>query len=232
MKIKLSERLQKIVNMVPNAICVGDVGTDHAYIPIELININKCKYAIASDIGSGPLINAQKSISFMGLEEKIQIRQGSGLQPYHEGEIDSVILAGMGGELICDILRTDADKLSSIKYFIFQPMTAQDELRRWLLHNGFMITKEMLAKEAHHIYEIFLAEHGQMTVADDILYEIGVLPFTKGDKLAYEFIQKKIHSEYHILNGLKKAKRNEKTIINIQKSQEKIHKLEEMLLWI
>ncbi len=159
--MKLTPRLAKIVEAVPKSMCVGDIGTDHAYIPIELINKKICKRSIATDIAQGPVNNAIESIKREGLYDDniIEIRMGSGLEPYEVGEIDTAIFAGMGGELICDILKEYPDKVNSIKNFVFQPMIAQEKLRKWLHQNGFCITCEYLAKETYHIYEIFTAIH-------------------------------------------------------------------------
>ncbi len=111
--MKLTARLKRITELVPKSTCVGDVGSDHAYVLIDLVRQGVCEKGIASDIGEGPIENAQESIKRYNVSEKIEARLGSGLKPYEIDEIDTVIFAGMGGELIRSILET-SDKLLAI----------------------------------------------------------------------------------------------------------------------
>ncbi len=172
--MKLTPRLKTIADLVPKGTIVGDVGSDHGYVPIYLVENNICERAIASDINEGPTENARQAVSEADLTEKIDVRHGGGLLPYEVGEIETVIIAGMGGLLIRDILLERPEMTESIKTFVLQPMVAQDELRMWLSQNGFKIVDEKLSQEAHRMYEILVVEHGQMTIEDPLSYEIGI----------------------------------------------------------
>lgn len=223
--MKLTPRLKGILELIPENTSLGDVGSDHGYIPIEAVKKKNCPFAIASEIGLGPINNAKKSISQAGLSQKIQTRLGSGLKPYKPGEIETLVIAGMGGLLIRDILLESPQQVKSIKTFIFQPMVGQQILRKWLVENEFLIKKEILVKENSHIYEIFIAIHGKMEVADPLFYEIGMCPFSPKDTVAKIFLDKKIEKAQKAIEGLKKSQ-NEKEREAIKTWQAKKEKLE------
>lgn len=225
--MKLTSRLQTIADMVPEGGIVGDVGTDHGYVPISLIESGRCEKAVASDINEGPTENARQAVREAGLEAQIDVRLGGGLTPYAIGEVDTVIIAGMGGLLIRDILMERPDMTKSVKRFVLQPMVAQDELRAWLDENGFRIVDERLAQEAHRMYEILLVEAGEMNITDPIMYELGVKLIKKDDPLSKVFLDKKIKKIKEIITGLE-ASRNESAKGRLPEMREKLKKMEAM----
>ena len=167
----LTPRLNCIINYVNSAVA-ADIGTDHAYIPIELIRSGRAKRVIASDIKKGPLKIAEGNIIKYGLSDKIETRLGSGISVLSRGEADTIIIAGMGGELICEILKADLAKARESK-LIIQPMNAQYELRRFLIENGFTIEKEDIENEKHRVYNIMVVKNGsQKPFGKDIDYHI------------------------------------------------------------
>jgi tRNA (adenine22-N1)-methyltransferase len=173
--MKLTPRLQTIANHIPqNTIC-GDIGTDHAYIPIYIVENKISKKVIATDINKGPLAIANKQIKLAGLEKQIETRLGNGLQPIEPYEVETIVIAGMGGLLIKDILDTTKHITNSIKTFILQPMIAQRELREYLIYNNFKIINEDLAQENQRIYEIIIATKGKQNIEieKDIYLDIG-----------------------------------------------------------
>jgi len=202
MEMKLTPRLQAIANLVPKGSMVGDVGSDHAYIPVYLVEKDICHNVIASDINRGPVENAKKSVAEYGYEAEIDTRLGGGLLPYEAGEINSVIIAGMGGLLIRDILLERQELWSTIKTFIFQPMVAQMELRDWLGRNGFKIVNEVLAQEGEKFYEIIVAEQGEMEPYNNMELEIGRL-LLKNDTISKAFLEKKINKYNTIIENIK-----------------------------
>jgi len=219
--MKLTPRLKTIADLVPKGTIVGDVGSDHGYVPIYLVENNICSRAIASDINEGPTENARQAVYEAGLTDVIDVRLGGGLEPYEVGEIETVIIAGMGGLLIKDILLERPEMTKSIKTFVLQPMVAQDELRAWLCQNGFTIIEERLSQEAHRMYEILVVEHGQMTIDDPLNYEIGVKLLKENDPLSQVFIDKKIKKVRGIISGLEAS--------NKEESKEKLPELKEKL---
>lgn len=190
--MKLTERLQCIASKVHKNSKIADIGTDHAYIPVYLTKNSISRGAIAADINKGPLERASKYICENGLENIIETRLGSGLTILRPGEVDTIIIAGMGGMLIRDILAHSKGVLDTAKTLVLQPMIAQDVLREWLYNSGFKIVDEELAREENKIYTIIVAEHGSEDV-DEIYYDIGKKLFEKKDPLLEKYLRKKIN---------------------------------------
>lgn len=155
--INLNPRLQKIADLVPLNNCTADIGTDHGYIPIDLIKRGITPRAIASDINKGPLLRAQANIKKHKLESLIETRLGSGLKTLSPGDAEVIIIAGMGGILISEILKASKDVTDKAKLLILQPMTAVMELRQYLSENGFKTESEHLAAEEDKLYNIIVA---------------------------------------------------------------------------
>ncbi len=156
--IHLNPRLKKIANLVPPNSCTADIGTDHAYIPITLVGSGITPRAIASDIKKGPVSRAAANIRAHGLEQKIETRLGAGLSTLSENDAEVIIIAGMGGILISNILKASPRIAKNAKLLILQPMTAVTELRKYLSENNYEITSEYLEAEEEKIYNIIVAK--------------------------------------------------------------------------
>ncbi len=152
---KLSPRLKMLYDIIPTCNCFADIGTDHAYLPVYLCKNNKCNIAIASDIVKGPLERARTNISKHNMEGRISVRLGGGVSTLKENEADVVLVAGMGGLIIADILKDGREVLKSAKNIILQPMTAVSDLREFLYQNNWKIDKEYLVKDNGKLYNIF-----------------------------------------------------------------------------
>jgi tRNA (adenine22-N1)-methyltransferase len=200
-KIIISERLKKIISCVTPGHRIADIGTDHAYIPIVLVKNSISPYAIACDINKGPIDIAKKQIFDQKLESLIECRQGDGLSPISNGEVDAVVIAGMGGIQICEILNKNIDLLYNVDSIILQPMNAQKEVREFLINNNFYITKEVLAKEDRRIYQIIVAAKGNSEAYNALFLECGKLLFEEKDPLLKELIENKIQKEKEIINN-------------------------------
>lgn len=161
--LQLNPRLLKIAQLVTKSNCLADIGTDHAYIPIWSVLNGVADHAIASDINKGPVDRAAKNVRAFGLADKISLRLGSGLSTITPGEVDTIVIAGMGGILISDILDAASDTVSCAKQLILQPMTAVKELREYLSQNSFTLTGEYLAAEDEKIYNIICTATGGKT---------------------------------------------------------------------
>lgn len=143
-----------------------DVGSDHAYLPIELVEKGHIEAAIAGEVVEGPYQSAVKNVESHGLTEKIQVRLANGLAAFEESDQVSVItIAGMGGHLIATILEEGLDKLANVERLILQPNNREDELRNWLQEHGFQIMAESILEEAGKFYEIIVAEAGEMNLS-------------------------------------------------------------------
>ena len=207
----LTKRLNCILNYV-NCKVAADVGTDHAYIAVELIKSGKAEKVIASDINEVPLNIAKNNIIKEGLSEKIETRLGGGLSVLEEGEADTVIIAGMGGELICQIIKDDIKKAKK-SVLIIQPMNAQYEVRKFLFENGFKIKCEDIECEAHRVYNIIIAENGkQEPFEKDIYYHI---PFYLKENRNFIHLYNKKKNEFlKIIKGIEGSNKCDEEKLN------------------
>ncbi len=161
--LKLNPRLKKIAELLPQCNCVADIGTDHAYIPIYAILEGKAKRAIASDINRGPVMRARANAQQYGTLDRLSLRLGGGLETLEPNEADVIVIAGMGGILISDILENSKAVVNGAKYLILQPMTAAKELREYLCSRNFTIEEEFLTAEDEKIYNILCVKVGGRT---------------------------------------------------------------------
>lgn len=205
----MTPRLQTVANMVSDAEVVADIGTDHAYVPVYLVLNNQAHSAVAMDINEGPLLRAEENIKKFSLSDKITTRLSDGLKELQNNEVDTVIIAGMGGILINAILHSEKDRLTSVKKYILQPMTAIEETRKYLAENGFVILDEALAKEDDKIYTIICAVPGKMTIENEINYYIGECLMKKQDKILPEYIRGKIYEYEKAVLAMENAKNPE-----------------------
>ncbi|APJ30914.1 TPA: tRNA (adenine(22)-N(1))-methyltransferase [Streptococcus pneumoniae] len=168
----ISKRLELVASFVPQGAILLDVGSDHAYLPIELVERGKIESAIAGEVVEGPYQSAVKNVEAHGLEEKIQVRLANGLAAFEEEDRVSVItIAGMGGRLIARILEEGLGKLANVERLILQPNNREDDLRIWLQDHGFQIVAESILEEAGKFYEILVVEAGQMKLsASDVRF--------------------------------------------------------------
>lgn len=201
----MKPRLFAVVNMVKECENIADIGTDHAYVPIYLLLNNMAKGALAMDINEGPLMRASENINRFSLNDKIKTRLSDGLSELRDNEVDTVVIAGMGGILINNILKNDKERLTSVKKYILQPMTAVEETRKYLCDNGFEIVDEKLAKEDEKIYTIISASAGKMDVNEEIDYYIGRKLIENKDKLLPEFLDGKIYEYEKAVDSMKNA---------------------------
>lgn len=162
----ISKRLETVASFVPQGAVLLDVGSDHAYLPIELVEKGHIEAAIAGEVVEGPYQSAVRNVESHGLTENIQIRLANGLAAFEESDQVSVItIAGMGGRLIATILEEGLDKLANVERLILQPNNREDELRSWLQEHGFQIVAESILEEAGKFYEILVVEAGEMKLS-------------------------------------------------------------------
>ena len=161
-EMQISDRLKLVVSFVTPCRAVADIGTDHGYVPIELVKSGIVKKAYAMDVNQGPLERAKMHIENERLADRIEVRQSDGLAGLMENEADTVIIAGMGGETIAEILSAAPWLQAGGTTLLLQPMSAQPELRRWLQRHGYTIRQELLSKEGETIYVAFQVYAGTM----------------------------------------------------------------------
>ena len=209
----LDNRLQLCASLVRPSARLADVGTDHAYLPVWLLKHGEISYAIASDINPGPLesgrANAQKYKT-----ESIDFRLGAGLSTISaDDRITDVVIAGMGGEIIAQIIADSELARDKNLNLILQPMTKSEELIAFLCKNGFEIRVQKCTESHGKCYTVILASYcGKVVHADEIFPYIGKLDLS--DEHSAQFLKNQIkHLENKskgdekylpILNELKK----------------------------
>lgn len=195
----MTPRLLAIAQSVPQGKSVADIGTDHAYIPIYLCQKEKAERALAMDVRKGPLFRAEANIRRYQLDSRIETRLSDGLSALCEGEADTVVIAGMGGLLIAELLQRAPVRA---KTYVLQPMTAVAELRMWLHSHGFCIVDERLAQEGEKLYSILVVTHGNMTIAKPVYAYVGEKLLEKKEPLTPVLVAKLMKKYTEAREGL------------------------------
>lgn len=156
-QVAISERLQALCRMVTPGNVVVDVGCDHGFLPIYLVQENISPRVIAMDVGKGPLCRAKEHIAAYGMEEYIETRLSDGLGAYRAGEAQTLVCAGMGGRLMQKILAQGQDKAGEMTELILQPQSELAEFRRFLRESGYRIREENILLEGGKYYFLMKA---------------------------------------------------------------------------
>ena len=163
MHLELTPRLRAVAELVPLGAALADIGTDHAYLPVWLLLQGRVRKAIAADLRQGPLDRARLTARQHECNNGISFRLCDGLAQIGADEVDTIVVAGMGGETIAAILEAASWTRHERYTLILQPMSAQPELRSWLWRNGFEIRKEEIIREGDKLYNILVASFGNPT---------------------------------------------------------------------
>ena len=203
--MKLDSRLMAIANLVRKDKSFADIGTDHAYLPVYLVEKGIINKAIAADLRVGPLENAKLAVESYGYSDKIELRLSDGLDNFKDNEVEEIAVAGMGGLLIASFIeRTSWIKNRDI-HMILQPMTHVEELRKALFDNGFIIDNEVVAKDTDKLYIIISAYYsGNATAYTETDLIVGRLP-QNNDDLSKKYLSKIFEKHNKKLVALKKA---------------------------
>lgn len=210
----ITQRLQCILDY-SHSNTIADIGTDHAYVPISLIEDKKAVKVIAADINKGPLETAKKNIFEHNMTAFIETRLGSGISVLKKGEADQIIIAGMGGILIQEIITADID-IARESELLLQPMNAQYELRKFLIKNEFSIIKEDIAVEGFKVYNFMVVKNGKQKSFDkDIHYHIP--PYLKDNKYYTQLYNKKHREFVKVISGLERSNNIDENKLNLYK---------------
>ena len=145
--LELTPRLRTAADLVPAGARLADIGTDHAYLPAALLLEGKIPYAIAADLRHGPLLRARETAAEYGCRDRMGFRLCDGLKGIRPEETDAIVIAGMGGETIAQILAAAPWVRERNVPLVLQPMSSLPDLRGWLFQNGYQIEEERLARE-------------------------------------------------------------------------------------
>ena len=202
--MELDERLAAVAALVPDGSRVADIGTDHAYLPLRLAERGLEKI-IAADKNSGPCDSARRMVGGSGFEERIEIRQGDGLTVLAPGEVDTVCIAGMGGELISNILEASPEVLSGLKRLVLQPMNDAALLRSWLLGHCWRIAAESLVKADGRLYVVICAVPGRQLVSSEVELIVGPCLSREKPPLFGELLASLIEKRARIIAGMDRS---------------------------
>ena len=222
-------RLSTLAQMVDQGARVADIGTDHAYLPIQLVKEGKVDYAIASDVAAGPLENAEKDIIAAGLKNKIETRLGSGLETISaKDRIDTVIIAGMGGKLMTNILNEAWSRNFHFATLILEPNVGEPSVREWLSAHKYQIINEKIIAEAGHIYELIKAQELENTISlTDRQIFFGPKILKEKNQVFYQKWRDQLAYHQRLLTNLNKAQ--EKDGAHIKQIESEIKMIEEEL---
>ena len=161
MKLPISKRLLCCASMVQPGSRVADIGTDHGYLGIYLLQSGAARHVIACDLRKDPLENARRNAKLFGVDGEMELRLSDGLEKIRPDEVDTVVMAGMGGDLIQKILSQCPWRKREGLQFILQPQSAGNVLRRWLCEDGFEIQCEEPVQDGHFLYTVMDIRQGE-----------------------------------------------------------------------
>ncbi len=225
--MELTPRLKKAADLIPHGSVLADVGTDHAYLPVYCVLNGISPYAAAMDINEGPLRKAEENVFKYGLGDKIELRLSNGIEKLNKGEADVIVIAGMGGLLIKNILDSGKGILDENTFLILQPMIAAEELREYLYQNGFCVENEYLAAEGNKLYNIITAryENKNSEYGEKDIF-IGRNLNKNSPELYERYIKHKSEKSKKKINGLEQAKIRDDALITATKHELDVYKKE------
>lgn len=229
--MQLSERLKLVAGFVTAGYTVADIGTDHGYIPIYLVENERIPKGIAMDIGKGPLERAREHIKLYGYDDRIETRLSDGLKELKENEADSVVIAGMGGALIVSILENGRRVLDTVKELILSPHTEIHLVRHYLIENGYDIVREDMVYDMGKYYTVMKAVHTEdegvkrLYDSDEYNYIYGRLLLADKSHVFMDFIKNERDKLVLVLEKLSNSKGAEERKQQIRERLEYINKI-------
>ncbi|UQB26160.1 tRNA (adenine(22)-N(1))-methyltransferase TrmK [Pseudomonas syringae] len=221
----LSKRLERVASQVPAGARLADIGSDHGYLPVALLNRGVISAAVAGEVALTPFYAAERTVRENDLEQQITVRLANGLAAIEPGDgITAVSLCGMGGETIRDILESGKARLSGQERLILQPNGGEQPLRVWLMENGYRIVYEEVLRENRFDYEIIVAERtGPVTYTAEELY--------------FGPLQLQTRSPAFLLKWQRLLGMKQKTLSNFNRAQktvpeEKMQRVAQQVQWI
>lgn len=209
--IELSKRMQSVADMIQPCDAVGDIGCDHAFVSIYLVEQHRAKRVIASDVRRGPIAIAKRNIEAMNLSDQIEIRMGDGLDTIVPGEVNAVVLAGMGGMLMIDILERGEEVVTRCDQLVLQPQSDIEKVRRYLAEKGYHLADEQMLIDAGKYYNLLDVRVHEMVqkdeydcskLADDWCYMYGGSLLRKKDPVLRSWLVKRRDTTAGLINSL------------------------------
>ena len=222
--IRISDRLRTVAHMCEKGAVVADIGTDHGYLPIYLVQEGIAPSAIAMDLRKGPLEKAKKHICDNCLEDRIQTRLSDGLEKLSKNEADIITICGMGGRLIADIVTKGKDVITQNTILVVSPQSEVGEFRHFLVSQGFEIEDEQMLKEDGKYYFIIKCRKSEESVCSEFSetqYQYGWKLLDSKDKTLYEYLIKEKETNEGISNSIKKDESNPTVKLRLQQLLQK-----------
>ncbi len=188
--VKISDRLLRVASYVKSKGIVADIGCDHGFTSIYLVQNGLARGAVAADINKKPLAKAEKNIREYGLSEKISVRLSDGAKGLKEGEIDTILISGMGGALITKILGESLEVVNSSYELVLSPQSEVHLVRRFLHRQGFKITDEAMVYDKNKYYVIIRAVKGFEEAYSECEYIYGKLLADRKDEIFKRYLLK------------------------------------------
>jgi len=229
--MQLSKRLKAVADSVTVNNRVVDVGCDHAYISIYLIENDIASNVIAMDVNKGPLERARENITRQGYDNRIHTRLSDGLHEMEPGEADTILIAGMGGALMTRILREGLESVQKSSELVLQPQSELFLVRRFLHRIGFCIVQEQMLKEDGKYYIIIKAIPGQKQEIYDqeVFYQYGKLLLEKREPVVKEYLRREKRIRRQVIEELKNHNGTDKAIERLREVQREMEYIEEGL---
>ncbi len=200
--MELSKRLYAVAGLVTEGASVADIGTDHGYVPIYLVERGIASKVIAMDVNQGPLNRARMHIVGHGLGDRIETRLSDGLARIRPGEVDTVIVSGMGGPLTIRILQEGKEVADQLNALILQPQSEICRVRRFLTENGYRIEQEDMVLEDGKYYPVMRVVHGTKEPYEEWEYLYGKRLLEARHPVLLEFLKRELHIKESILEQL------------------------------
>lgn len=203
--MELSKRLQAVADLVSEGLVVADVGTDHGYIPIYLIETKKSPKAFAMDVNKGPLLRAKEHIAEHGLTSSIDTRLSDGVRALKKGECECVVVAGMGGALTIKIMEEGKEIFRNLKEFVLQPQSELQKVRTYLYENAYSIVEENMVLDDGKFYPMFRVINAQSQEYHTIELCYGKLLLEQKNAVLKNFLEKEKAVKKLILSNLEQS---------------------------
>lgn len=226
--IELSLRLSAVAELMGRCVTAADIGTDHGHLPVHLIQTGAAKRVIACDINPGPLARAKHTLRQTGLEDKIELRLGSGLRPLSPGEAEIISICGMGGSLIISILEDGSKTAEAAKGLVLQPQNDIPKVRHFLHRAGFRITDEKMVLDGGKFYTVLSARPGSEKYESEADYIFGRILIERKDSVLLQYAIRAAAKQERIIWELShhSTETSEKRMAELKK----LHKLYEEVL--
>lgn len=219
--MELSLRMEQVMTMTEACTVAADVGCDHGYVAMELVRRGIAKHVIAMDVRSGPLSRAWAHIEREQLTAQVQCRLSDGLEKLEPEEVEEIIIAGMGGPLIVQILENGCEKFSRVHTMVLQPQSEISEVRRYLHKNGWKIAKEAMVIEEGKYYTVLQVKVGEEQYESPVEYRYGTCLLREKSEVLYDYLKQEERQYRHICDRLQKE--------NTQKAKERLQELKQLL---